>query len=259
MSSWGPKLGIIVQARMESTRLPQKVVLPLINGYSILDIILCRLKDIAGTTQIILATGELERNKGLQEIAEKNSIGFFCGTENDVLKRFIDCANLYGFNKVIRICADNPFLDMGLLEELVSEYKESIFDYVGFGIGEMPAILSHFGFFAELVSLDAMVKAHSLTTFGPDIEHVTRYIYNNRDLFAVKLIEVPEEIKYNQDIRLTVDNESDFRNAFIILEELTNGGRDFKYSYKDVLAVISKLGPGFVKNMKSQIIENSKK
>jgi spore coat polysaccharide biosynthesis protein SpsF len=258
MSSLGPKLGIIVQARIESTRLPQKVVLPLINGYSILDIILCRLKDIAGSMQIILATGDPERNKALKEIAEKNKVDFFCGSENDVLKRFIDCANLFGFNKVIRVCADNPFLDMGLLEELVSEYKESTFDYVGFGIGEMPAILSHFGFFAELVSLNAMVKAHSLTTFGPDTEHVTRYIYSNRDLFAVKLKEVPEEIRNNQDIRLTVDNKSDFRNAYIILEELTKGGRDFKYGYKDVLAVISKLGPGFVNNMKSQIIENSK-
>ena len=251
-------LGIIVQARMESTRLPQKVVLPLINGYSILDIILRRLKDLLGSIQIVLATGEFERNKALKEIAERNKVGFFSGSENDVLKRFIDCANSCGFNKVIRICADNPFLDMGLLAELVSEYKESTFDYVGFGIGEMPAILSHFGFFAELIGLNAMVKAHSLTTAGPDLEHVSRFIYNNRDLFAVKLKEVPEEIKNNQNIRLTVDNKSDFRNAYIIIEELTKGGRDFGYGYKDVLAVISKLGPGFVNNMKSQIIENSK-
>jgi spore coat polysaccharide biosynthesis protein SpsF len=258
MSLSADRLGFIVQARIESTRLPQKVILPLINGNSILDFILKRLKNISGSIPVILATGDCERNILLKEVAEKHDISFFCGSENDVLKRFIDCAKQYGLDKVVRICADNPFLDIGLLYNLVSDYKDSNYDYVGFGFGEMPAILSHFGFFAELVSVKAMVKAHKLTTLGPDIEHVTKYIYSNKDVFAVKLVEVPEDIKNQQNVRLTVDSRADFDNAVTIINELRREGYGFEYSYKDVLAAVKGLGSGLIKNMKSQIIENSK-
>src|SRR5689334_21419676 len=107
------QLIFIIQARVGSTRLPKKVLLTLLEEKTILDIIIDRLKFKFPGNKIILATGNTKENSRLKSVADRFGIGFFTGEEQDVLQRFVSFINMEGFNgKVVRICADNPFLDM---------------------------------------------------------------------------------------------------------------------------------------------------
>lgn len=207
---------------------------------------------------IIIATGNPAENSRLESVALKNKVYFFSGSEDDVLERFIDCAGYYGLTKVLRVCADNPFLDIDLTRELIETYLPQDYDYVSYSINQKPAILSHYGFFAELVRADALLNAHGATKQKTDREHVTPYLYNNPNKFSVKLVEAPIEIKTEKNIRLTVDTQADFMIAGVILKQLLVAKNTVDYNYNDILSVLKKASPEIITGMQQQIIENSK-
>jgi len=258
MSIKQDRLGLIIQARIGSQRLPEKVILPMIEGKSILDIMICRLKFIKGNVPIVIATGKLPQNAPLHLVAAKHNVSIFSGDEDDVLNRFIDCAQQFQFTRVVRICADNPFIDIELINELIQHYADQQYDYVSYAVNQKPAILTHFGFFAELVSVDALNRAHKATHNKLDLEHVTRFMYTHPDLFSAHFVEAPKQIANSENIRLTVDTMSDFENAKGILEQLLRYKNISEYNYKDVLAVIAQLNPRIIDSMHNQIVENSK-
>ena len=252
------RLGLVIQARIGSQRLPEKVILPIVRGESILDLMITRLKCLKVDAPIIVATGELPKNAPLQSAAVRNEVLFFSGQEDDVLKRFIDCASQFQLTKLFRICADNPFIDIELIDELIENYADQQYDYVSYSVNHKPAVLTHFGFFAELVSVDALKRAHEASNNILDLEHVTRFIYSNPDLFSLHFVEAPKEISTSQNIRLTVDTKADFENAAQILNRLLSYKEITNYNYRDVLSAIAELNPRLIDSMHHQIIENSK-
>ena len=108
-------LGIIIQARTGSTRLPFKMTLPFFNDRGILELLLSRLKKAGLADKTIVATTENVRDDIICNIARNAGVSYFRGSESDVLDRFIQAANHYYVSKIIRICADNPFLDIPAL------------------------------------------------------------------------------------------------------------------------------------------------
>lgn len=250
--------GIIVQARLSSTRLPGKITMPVFKDMSVLDIIITRLKTIEFDLPIIIATGDLKQNDILLQYAEKHDVFFFSGEEHNVLKRFITCAEKFKLQKVLRICSDNPFLDIELAQNLISQSFTHHYDYISYQVNDKPAILSHYGFFSEIVTYDALVKAHLLSGNSSDREHVTPYIYNHPDSFSINLIEAPKEIAKENGIRLTVDTETDFKNVGAILKILLQKKENFSYTFRDVLSVVKNMSHTVKQNMIEQIIINSK-
>ena len=101
--------GIIIQARTGSERLPGKVVKPFYHDKTILEIIIGRFSQL--NYPIIVATTPHAADDMIVEIAQKCNAETFRGAEQDVLQRFIDCANEYQLSIVLRVCADNPFPD----------------------------------------------------------------------------------------------------------------------------------------------------
>lgn len=92
----------LVQARMGSTRLPHKVLRPFYNNNCILDLLVDKLNQIAGT-KIIIATSVGSENDVIEQFCKERNIVCFRGEENDVLKRFIDAAEANGVDRIIRI------------------------------------------------------------------------------------------------------------------------------------------------------------
>ena len=101
--------GIIVQARTGSTRLPNKVLLPFYKEQCILDIILQRLKTLK--YPVVVATSSHPNDNKIVKAAKKNNVQIFRASEENVLERYIDCAIENNFSNIIRVCADNPFID----------------------------------------------------------------------------------------------------------------------------------------------------
>lgn len=230
--------GIIIQARMGSTRLKGKILMPIAGQQSILDILLTRLKRLSPELPLIVATTTSEDDDAVVDVCRKNDISFFRGDETNVLNRFITCADHYHLDgAVVRICADNPFLDMELLATLMEQAQHDDADYVSFMIGSKPTILTHYGFFAEIVKVEALKAAAGLTQEPLYTEHVTNYIYNHPEIFKIRLIETTLFKDYPH-LRLTIDNQADFNIATQLLSELDS--KDLRFNWRDVLKLVDK-------------------
>lgn len=213
-------LGIIIQARTGSTRLPNKMLVPFYKNQTILDIILQRIKTEIKNVPIIVATTNNEKDDELELIAKKNSVLCFRGSETDVLKRFVDAARFYNVDSIIRVCADNPFLSMESLKQLINYTKNKEYEYISFKTSDdIPSIKTHFGFWTEYVTLNALIKVQQATNESLFHEHVTNYIYTHKDLFSMSFINIPTYIEKSK-IRLTVDTKDDFMNAGEIYKQL---------------------------------------
>lgn len=247
-------IGIIVQARMGSTRLPGKILRPFYQDKSILDILLDKLHNVEGT-KIIVATSTSPNNDELEKYLLQRGEQVYRGSENDVLARFIGAAETYGIDAIIRICSDNPFIDYEGVNLLIEKAKESDADYIGFQINGMPSIKTHFGFWGEYVTLDALKKVRDTSDDGIVHEHVTIYIYTHPDEYCCKWVECPEFLQGRDDIRLTIDTEKDMENAQTVFSNLSKENESF--GLRDVVTYLES-HTELRQSMEQIIAENSK-
>jgi len=249
-------IGIIIQARLGSKRLPQKMILPFYNELGVLDIIIDKIKNFFPKALIILATSEKKENDLLEEKALLKGCKVFRGDENDVLKRFCDAAEMFGVSRLIRICADNPFLDMIELSRLVNFANEKNVDYASFNVNGLPSIKTHFGFWAEYTTLEALKRVRLMTNNPFYQEHVTNFIYENPSIFKIELIE-PNTLVLNQnEIRLTLDTAKDFKLLANVYSELYSRYKS-NFGIDEVLIFLNE-NRFYKEEMKLEIIKNSK-
>lgn len=221
-----PRNLIIIQARVSSTRLPGKVLKPLWKGMNLLDLQLEKLKNCG--VPFLLATSENPSDDAIVSWAKQNWVDVFRGDENNVLKRFIDCAKQYGAQNLIRVCSDNPFIQLNQVSDFLHALEQG-FDYVSYcNDSGTPAIKTHWGLFVEGVKLTALEKASEMLEAHPDknfySEHVTNFIYGQPEQFKVKLDVAPEVVVSRNDLRFTIDTEEDFNNMKEMLD-LLNGNQ----------------------------------
>ena len=114
-------LGIIIQARSNSSRLPNKVVLPFYKNKGILELIIEKLKNT--NYKIFIATTINKDDDVIEQIALKNNLQYFRGSEKNVLSRFIRIAQENNLKYVLRVCSDNPFINIRLFGNYFSAEK----------------------------------------------------------------------------------------------------------------------------------------
>lgn len=242
-------LGIIIQARTGSTRLPNKMLLPFFEEKGILELLITKLKSCNIELPIIVATSTNQNDDVIEKLCQNNRINVFRGNENNVIKRFIDTAEKYNITKIIRICADNPLLNIQELKKLIEEVNNNNSDYTSFLTpDDKPTILTHFGLWAEGVKLSALKKVLEFTTEPFYYEHVTNYIYTNPTQFAIKYIPLENDFSMFEGVRLTLDTKEDFE----LLQEIYAIYHNFNRGALELVTDIHKNGK-WLKNMKRQI------
>ena len=245
------KIEIIIQARLGSTRLPNKMVMPFYKKSSILNIIIEKLK---GRYALVLATTIESQDDVLAELASNLGINVYRGSEDNVLERFIEAGENAEIDVVIRVCADNPFINIELLESLIEKYQDE--DYCSFKYENgKPTILGHLGLFCEIVKLEALKKVITLTQDKLYLEHVTNYIYSNPNLFNISLHELPDRLIGYENIRMTVDTKFDFEIVSKLYSKYHNHRsiEELKVMLNDI-----KSNNVLLSSMKEEIINNSK-
>jgi spore coat polysaccharide biosynthesis protein SpsF len=249
-------LGVVVQARLGSTRLPGKMLLPFHEGLPLLKTVLRRIGAM-GVGRVILATGRGASDDPLARIAADLGMECFRGDENDVRRRFLDCARECDLKKIIRVCADNPFLDtdaLRLLRATLADDDSS--DYIGFRVGETPAILTHFGFWAEGFTRAALERAAREDAGALYKEHVTNYFYwGNPDGFRLRWLDVDAALVDRDDIRLTIDTSEDFKRAQAIFSAAA--GRECEFSIPGIVRWLDE-NPALLRSMKETIAAHPK-
>ena len=247
-------IGIIIQARMGSTRLPRKILREFYKGQTLLETVINNLKKVEGT-KIIVATSVNSNNDELVAFLQERGIAVYRGSENDVLSRFISAAEEYGVDGIVRICSDNPFLDWHGVAVLVEKAQTSNADYIGYRINNTPSIKTHFGFWGEYVTLNALKHVADTTDEQPAHEHVTIHIYTHPEEYKCEWIECPDYLQGREDIRLTVDNAEDFENAQKVYAALEDANLDF--GLEDVVKYIDS-HVELLESMKKMITNNKK-
>lgn len=219
------KVAAIIQARMGSTRLPGKI-LKTVNGKTLLEYQIERVKQAKAIDQIIIATTVKESEQPIVRLCEKIGIDYYRGSEQDVLSRYYEAAQKYNVDVIVRLTSDCPIIDPEVIDKVVNEYVEnqSSVDYVSNTLERTYPR----GLDTEVFSFTALNKAYHEAVLPRDKEHVTAYLYTNPDLF--KLQGVKNEQNYSS-YRWTVDTEEDFELIQLILGELYNPNKLFQLEH----------------------------
>ncbi|MDY6264635.1 MAG: glycosyltransferase family protein [Fibrobacter sp.] len=220
-------VGIIVQARMGSSRLPGKVLMPFYDNKTLLETLLDSLHKVENV-KVVVATSVSKNNDELELFLQQRGEIVFRGAENDVLERFIQAAEKNSIDGIVRICSDNPFMDWKGIDELVKKARLCNADYIGYKVNNTPSILTHFGFWGEFVTLDALKRVfHSTEVGSPAREHVTYHVYKNPSEYYCEWLEAPDCVQGRDDIRLTIDTFDDLQNAKKVYSDLKAINKDF--------------------------------
>lgn len=196
------KIVAIVQARMGSTRLPNKVMKP-INGVPMIEVLLSRLSQSKELDQIIVATSLAPINLPL--VAHVTKLGFSIeqGSENDVLNRFVQAAQAHEADVVVRITGDCPLVDHALVDTVVREFKAAGVDF--FSNTNPPSYPD--GLDIEVFTFEALRRANQETDKAFDREHVTPYL-REEGRFKQSSMQHTEDLSA---LRWTVDEPTDFQ------------------------------------------------
>lgn len=164
----------IVQARMASTRLPGKVLARLGN-MTVLEHVIARVRE-ADIGALVIATTWDRDDDQIAQVASMLGIDCFRGHGRDVLQRFRDCNRKHEGDPIVRVTADCPFLDPGLLAQVAAKLQAGGFDYVG--VKGAPD-----GYHQEAFTAAALKLANALATDQFDREHVVTYMLSRPAMF----------------------------------------------------------------------------
>ncbi|MEI8369201.1 MAG: hypothetical protein WCJ31_12270 [Planctomycetia bacterium] len=246
--------GIVIQARLGSTRLPRKMLAEVGGGRSLLELVLGRLIEPFGASRLVLATTIEAADDDLIEVAARRGVAVHRGSVANVLERFLGAADLRGWSRLVRVCADNPFLLPGGIAPLVEIGRSSGADYVGYRFGDGTwSILSHGGLFAEYVTCDALREVARVAEDQAAFEHVTNFIYTHPERFRTASIPVPLE-SVIANWRLTVDTQADLD---VVRAVASGAGGAFPTTIEQIAAIIDR-HPPLVESMRASIERNGK-
>jgi glutamate-1-semialdehyde 2,1-aminomutase len=217
------KIVAIVQARMGSTRLPNKVM-KTIGGIPMIELLLARLAKSKEIDQIVLATSTDDRNTPLVEHVQ--SLGYTCvrGSESDVMERYLMAARQVHADIVIRITGDCPIIDPELVDQAVVQFKSKNVDYLS---TVAPATYPD-GLDTEVFTLKALERADQESQDPFDHEHVTPYL-RKPGLFKTDTLIHSEDLS---GLRWTVDEPADFE---VISQVFAYFAPDIHFSWTKVL------------------------
>ncbi len=195
------KVLAIVQARMGSTRFPNKVMRPII-GKPMIELLLYRLSLAQNIDQIVLATSDHPCNQPLVTHVQQLGYPVYQGSEEDVLDRYYQAAKGYQPDAIVRITGDCPLVDPELVDDVVREFRQGNLDYVS---NASPPTYPD-GLDVEVFSFDALATAWQAATKASDREHVTPYI---RESGQFKTSNLAADQDWSKE-RWTVDEPEDF-------------------------------------------------
>src|SRR5215470_8079514 len=217
----------IVQARMGSTRLPNKVLKDL-GGASVLDRVLHRLRRSRLIADIVVATTVEPRDNAIVEHCEQDAISVFRGSEEDVLDRYYRAAQQTHADIVIRITSDCPLIDPDVTDATIQAFLDQQADYCNnVRVRTYPR-----GLDTEVMTLEALERAWHEAEKPYEREHVTPYIYENPAKFKLHAIENGVDYSHH---RWTLDTPEDL----LLLQTIYTrfGGRN-DFSWREVLEVV---------------------
>lgn len=206
-------IGIIIQARLGSSRLPGKTLMNIDSSNSVLEYVVNQLSYSKFSEKIFVATTKNIEDDEIAKVAEKLNVILFRGSSDNVLDRYYECAKKFSLDIIVRITADNPLIDPQILDKIMDEFLSIKPDYSSNTINRT----FPFGTEIEIFTFKTLEFIWKNATRPSELEHVTIYIKNNPEKFRVKDVKHTKNISY---LRWTVDRENDLELVRLIARKI---------------------------------------
>ena len=186
-------VGILLIARLSSTRLPKKNILPIF-GKPLIQHLVERVARAKLASKVIIATSDLPSDDPLEEIAEKIGIDCYRGSLNNVMERITGAAEKYGCETIVEILGDNPLVHSDLIDNVIELYQNNNFDYAStitqeYSPYDSDKILFSLGLRVQVYSIETARKHIEYPDYLINGKHYCSYIYENPKVFNVGYLE----------------------------------------------------------------------
>ena len=218
------KIGAIVQARMSSQRLPDKV-LTMVNGKPLLQYLLERLTYCSSIDQIIVATSEDKSDDPIAVFCHEYGALCYRGPLQNVAKRFYMALEKFNLDAFVRVCCDSPMLDHKLIDQGVKLFNGK-YDLVTNTLPRSYPV----GQCVEVIRASTFKNVYEKMSRPDHFEHVTKYYYEHSDEFRIKNFSNDKDLS---NYRLVVDTPEDLKRIEKIIGSMTRPHTE--YSFDDFI------------------------
>lgn len=186
-------IGIILVARLSSSRLPQKNILP-IEGKPMIQHLAERVANVKSPSKIIIATSDLPSDDPLEELAKNIGINCYRGSLNNVMERITGAAEKYQCNTIVEILGDNPLVHSELIDDVIELYENNNYDYAATVTSEYSPYdnnLTPFsiGLRVQVYSIESARKYVNYPEYIESNKHPCAYIFENPKIFNIGFLE----------------------------------------------------------------------
>ena len=230
------KVVTVVQARMRSTRMPNKVLYPLIGNKPLLLHMLERVQAAKFVGTVVVATSTATEDQPIVDLCVQNNLVCMAGHPTDLLDRHYQAGLAFNADVVVKIPSDCPLIDTAVIDRVIEAYlaKPDQYDFVS---NLHPATYPD-GNDVEVMRMSALATAWQEATRAFEREHTTPFFWENPDRFRLHNIIWETGLNYSMSHRWTIDYEADYRFIRSVYEALyaTNP----LFTLNDILALLER-------------------
>lgn len=220
----------IIEARMTSSRLPGKVLLPA-DGMPMLEHLVNRLRAAPSIARVVIATTGNAADAPLVALAGRLGIFSFCGSEPDVMQRVLGAAQSVGADIIVGVTGDCPLIDPLVTEQVIRLFLNNNCDYAT--NGHIPTYPEGLG--VQVYRRTTLERSIAMTTDSVEREHVTLHMRRHPELFRHVYLPAPPD-QHWPELHLSLDEEADYRLLKAIIEHF--GGANALFSCREIVALL---------------------
>ncbi|MCF8473592.1 MAG: glycosyltransferase family protein [Emcibacter sp.] len=232
-----PRIIATIEARMTSSRLPGKVLMKCL-GKTMLEHMVERVKRARLIDDIVIATTINHTDDVIIEEARKLEVKFYRGSEDNVMSRVLEAAEIHKADIIVELTGDCPLMDPALIDDAVEQYFLSGVDYLSnLQIDDFEKGVSHpLGYGVQVFRTEALKDAYCRTDDPLDHEHVSRYFYKTPERYEVKYLSPPKD-QQGPNMSVTLDTLEDFKVITAVIEALSP--KDAYFTIENVVSYLS--------------------
>ena len=228
------KITASIEARMTSSRLPGKVLMPAYEQISMIEFMVNRVKKSKLVDDIVIATTINKTDDPIIELCKRIKLNYYRGSEEDVLLRVLEAHQQCNSDIIVELSGDCPLIDARIIDEAIQKYLDNNYDYVSNGhLRSFPD-----GMDVQIFSRDLLESVEKLATTIDDRENVTTYIYRDNDKYSLGSVIAKKE-DYWPELRITLDDTGDFLLIQAIINNLFKE-KSYDFKLNDIIVFLKK-------------------
>ena len=229
------KFAVLIQARLGSSRYPQKI-LKKIDNRSVIEYMIDQILKIFPKNEIIINTTNSKKEILLLNEIKKKEINFFRGSELNVLSRYVNCARKFNVKNIIHLTSDCPLVDINLILKMKKIFLNYNLDYLA---NTYPPHKSTFpdGTDIEIYKYKSLIKLQKLSNLQEDKEHVTNFFWKNKKIFKTMILKNKKNLSsYKYSI--------DYKNEITLVKKIVKimNKKKIKSNFKNIVKIIESDG-----------------